>query len=351
MALLCTRSFVVDDYDSEVEISETDFDMMNSGEPEMFDKVVDESAPTSAQLFELPMPLRRCAQSDHQNYVKDTDEDNVDNDADDDEMPNSLIDSSSDSESDHESDVDEQSQDERDDAPLGRSHNTTAHNSRGEALLPTRIEENAMQVMNEIRLQSLLTSDNDNVIHPQGSIDESRVSTDDGSRGGGYRSRHQEHPPHSETQIQTVIDHDRHRKGSTLGGLCTLLPVRKPGISAMRSPNEWIELEVTVDSGACISVMPIASCEGIEVLENELSRNGAEYEVANGATIPNLGERRCEVMTVGSLQPKRITFQVADVHKPLLSISGCADMGFDCFLGQYAGQLRDRVTGELIPLE
>ena len=119
----------------------------------------------------------------------------------------------------------------------------------------------------------------------------------------------------------------------------------------MRSPDEWTELEVTVDSGACISVMPIASCEGIDILENELSRNGAEHEVANGATIPNLGERRCEVMTVGSLQPKRITFQVADVHKPLLSISGCADMGFDCFLGQHGGQLRDRVTGELIPLE
>ena len=47
----------------------------------------------------------------------------------------------------------------------------------------------------------------------------------------------------------------------------------------MRRPEEWIELEVTVDSGACISVMPIASCEGIDIVENELSRNGAEYEV------------------------------------------------------------------------
>ena len=119
----------------------------------------------------------------------------------------------------------------------------------------------------------------------------------------------------------------------------------------MRRPEEWIELEVTVDSGACISVMPIASCGGIGVVENELSRTGAEYEVANGATIPNRIERRCEVMTVGSLQPRRITFQAADVHKPLLFISGCADMGFDCFLGQNGGQLRDRVTGELIPLE
>ena len=56
-------------------------------------------------------------------------------------------------------------------------------------------------------------------------------------------------------------------------------------------------------------------------------------------------------MTVGSVQAKRITFQVADVHKPLLSISGCADMGFDCFLGKSGGELRDRITGEIIPLE
>ena len=136
-----------------------------------------------------------------------------------------------------------------------------------------------------------------------------------------------------------------------MGGLNTLLPVRSPGICAVQRPDEWIELEVTVASGASISVMPIATYEGIDVIENELSRNGAEYEVANGAAIPNLGERRCEVTTVGSLQPKRITYQVADVHKSQLSISSCADMGFDFFLGENGGQLRDRVTGELIPLE
>ena len=92
-------------------------------------------------------------------------------------------------------------------------------------------------------------------------------------------------------------------------------------------------------------------CEGIEIFDNELSRGGAEYEVASGATILNLGERKCEAMTVGSIQAKRITFQVADVHKPLLPISGYAGIGFDCFPGQSGGQLRDRVTGETIPLE
>ena len=99
------------------------------------------------------------------------------------------------------------------------------------------------------------------------------------------------------------------------------------------------------------SIMSDNIREGISILENALSHSGAEYEVANGATIPNLGERRCEVMTVGSIQAKHIVLRVAGVHKPLLSISCCADMGFDCFLGREGGSLRDRFTGALILLE
>ena len=57
------------------------------------------------------------------------------------------------------------------------------------------------------------------------------------------------------------------------------------------------------------------------------------------------------MITPGSSVEKAITFQVADVHKPLLSISACADMGFECTLGQTGGFLRDVVTGECIPLE
>ena len=39
----------------------------------------------------------------------------------------------------------------------------------------------------------------------------------------------------------------------------------------------------------------------------------------------------------------------ADVHKPLLSIIGRADMGFDCYLGDKGGHLLDKQIGEKIP--
>ena len=74
------------------------------------------------------------------------------------------------------------------------------------------------------------------------------------------------------------------------------------------------------------------------------------FEVANGASILIVGERRCVMMTEGSGVPKNITFQVADVHKPLLSISRLADHGFTCSLGKDGGHLEDTVSGERIPL-
>ena len=88
--------------------------------------------------------------------------------------------------------------------------------------------------------------------------------------------------------------------------------MRRSGISAVNKPDEWIALDVTVDSGACVTVMPSGLCLGIPIIENNLSKNIIEYEVANGESIANLGEKRCQVMTIGSMSPKKIIFQIAD---------------------------------------
>ena len=112
----------------------------------------------------------------------------------------------------------------------------------------------------------------------------------------------------------------------------------------------WVEIEVTIDSGACDTVMPAAMCGHISILQTEDSRRGVEYEVANGECIPNLGERHCILMSENSHVAKRIVFQCADIHKPLLSVSRCADLGYQCILDDYGGMLKDKVTGEEIPL-
>ena len=126
---------------------------------------------------------------------------------------------------------------------------------------------------------------------------------------------------------------------------------RKPSsqISSMGT-SEWVEIEITVDSGACDTVMPISMCGHISVISTPESRAGLEYEVANGASIPNVGERHCLVMTEDAQSMKKLIFQCADVHKALLSVANVADMGFECLLGKEGGILRDVTSGEVIPL-
>ena len=135
----------------------------------------------------------------------------------------------------------------------------------------------------------------------------------------------------------------------SLDGLTERPP--KNAISVVVKPEpEWTEIEITVDSGACDTVMPSKMCGHISILSTEKSRSGYEYEVANGEGLPNHGERRCFMMTENSETMKRIAFQCADVHKALLSVSRLADQGYQCLLGQHGGELRDVVTGDVIPL-
>ena len=107
---------------------------------------------------------------------------------------------------------------------------------------------------------------------------------------------------------------------------------------------------MTVDSGACDTVIPTEMCAHIPVAEGSRRKDNLEYEVANGETIKNEGERHCLLMTMGANTPKKIVFQVAGIHKALLSSSRSADAGFDTYLGLHGGNLIDTVTGELVPI-
>ena len=80
------------------------------------------------------------------------------------------------------------------------------------------------------------------------------------------------------------------------------------------------------------------------------SERGLQYEVANAQTLPCLGERRLEVWTEGAESAEAMATQVADVHKPLLSLSICADMPFELRFGKDYGALVDVETGEITPL-
>ena len=130
-----------------------------------------------------------------------------------------------------------------------------------------------------------------------------------------------------------------------------LTRAERSGISVVEQPGaDWERIEITVDSGACDTVLPSRMLSSIRTESTEASRRGDEYEVANGHSIPNYGQKRCVMMTSGSAIPKGVIFQVSDVHKPLMSVGSMADAGFECLLSKNGGIMRDVDTGEEIPL-
>ena len=125
------------------------------------------------------------------------------------------------------------------------------------------------------------------------------------------------------------------------GGLSpfTVLSSSKTLSPIGKGQEEWVEIELCADTGACDNVMPKDCAVHIPISPSEASKNSVLYEVANKQTIPNLGERNLLMWPENSANPKRISMQVADVHKPLLSLSKCADMGFESRFGKWAGCL------------
>jgi hypothetical protein len=62
-------------------------------------------------------------------------------------------------------------------------------------------------------------------------------------------------------------------------------PTSRASLSPMSNAdlsNEWIEVELTADTGACDTVIPKKMCPGIPIVPSMQSLKGLEYEVATG---------------------------------------------------------------------
>ena len=81
-----------------------------------------------------------------------------------------------------------------------------------------------------------------------------------------------------------------------------------------------------VDSGAAANVLPADLLEDYPALEGEAKRNGTLYTTADGNELPGQGEKMVPFRTRESHQCA-IRFQVADVKRPLLSVSALMSQG------------------------
>ena len=98
-----------------------------------------------------------------------------------------------------------------------------------------------------------------------------------------------------------------------------LSTIEPGGMNVINATGCWEEIEFAVDSGATETVVNEDMLRSVEMKPGAASRRGVEYEVANGSTIPNLGEKRFRGFSSEG-QGKDITAQVCDVNKALLSV-------------------------------
>ena len=90
--------------------------------------------------------------------------------------------------------------------------------------------------------------------------------------------------------------------------------------------GEWEEFEGLLDSGASTNVASPVVGQGVEIRESVGSRTGHVYHTADGSKLPNLGEKVLHVQTE-NYDDFTMTMQMANVKKPLMSVSKVCDAG------------------------
>ena len=103
-------------------------------------------------------------------------------------------------------------------------------------------------------------------------------------------------------------------------------------------------METVIDSGAAESVAPASMAPWVPTVPSEGSKRGQVYMSANGAKLANLGEKHFQVVTAEG-NPAAATFQVAEVTRPLCSVTRICDRGNKVVFTSEGGYIENTVSG------
>ena len=99
-----------------------------------------------------------------------------------------------------------------------------------------------------------------------------------------------------------------------------------------------------VDSGASAPVCPPTTAPNVPIVPSEGSRRGMKYTSASKHKLPNLGQQSIHACTeAGNMTD--VLFQVADVSKPLVSVSALCERGNRVIFGKAGGVVKNLRTG------
>ena len=116
----------------------------------------------------------------------------------------------------------------------------------------------------------------------------------------------------------------------------------------MWNAGKWIKVDSVVDSGASAPVAPPSIAPNATIRPSEGSRRGQKYTSASKHKLKNLGEQRLEACTEDG-QETEVLFQIADVSRPLVSVSGICERGSRVIFGRAGGVVQCLSTGRETP--
>ena len=93
---------------------------------------------------------------------------------------------------------------------------------------------------------------------------------------------------------------------------------------------------LTVDSGPADSVYPRSWIRAALIMISKGFREGLHYIAASGTRIPNQGEFNLKFWTKEGVSASLI-FQVADINKPLMSVSHATDNDYCVVFNKHEG--------------
>ena len=121
-------------------------------------------------------------------------------------------------------------------------------------------------------------------------------------------------------------------------------------IMPVQPKTAWERMEIIIDSGATVPVMPPGAAACYPVMPGKASRAGVTYEVANGQELPNLGEKFIAVLTSEGTVRGHLS-QVADVSKPLQSVRAMMQSNHQVIFDDEGSYSINKQTGEINKIE
>ena len=126
-------------------------------------------------------------------------------------------------------------------------------------------------------------------------------------------------------------------------------------MNTVESKDGRTKVRFMVDSGANYIVITPETFPHIPTRESTCSRLGWSYRVANGAEVPNEGEKefkgivKCE--SGWSTAPKTVTAQVADITQPLMAVRKMTTSGYGVIFDEQGNGALNWLTQEWIPMD